>query len=105
MDILTDTIRWFISAPFILLGWLIIGVLAGEFARRIMGAEDRGCLSDWILGVLGAIVGGFLAGAFSVGTPDGGLSALIINLIVATVGAAILIAIRRAIAGGAPVRD
>jgi uncharacterized membrane protein YeaQ/YmgE (transglycosylase-associated protein family) len=97
MEAILDTIQWFISAPFILLGWLIIGVIAGDLARRFMGSEDQGCLSDWLLGVLGAIFGGIVAGMLGFSEPDGGLGLVVVNLAVATAGAAGLIALRRAL--------
>jgi uncharacterized membrane protein YeaQ/YmgE (transglycosylase-associated protein family) len=97
MEAILDTIQWFITAPFILIGWLIIGVIAGDLARRFMGSQDQGCLSDWLLGVLGALFGGFVAGMVGISGPDGGLGLLIINLVIATAGAAGLIALRRAV--------
>lgn len=97
MDAILDTIQWFISAPVILLGWLIVGVIAGDLARRFMGSGDQGCLSDWLLGVLGALFGGFVAGMLGFSDPAGGLSLVVVNLVIATAGAAGLIALRRAI--------
>ncbi len=97
MDAILDTIQWFISAPLILVGWLIIGVLAGELARRFMGSQNQGCLSDWLLGVLGALFGGFVAGMLGISEPGGGLGLVVVNLVIATAGAAGLIALRRAI--------
>ncbi|QPC85267.1 GlsB/YeaQ/YmgE family stress response membrane protein [Phototrophicus methaneseepsis] len=84
-------IEWIVTAPFIVLGWIIIGAIAGDLARRFMGRPDRsGCL-DFVLGIAGAIIGGFLASIIGVNTPDGGIALVIVNLIIATIGAAVLI--------------
>jgi uncharacterized membrane protein YeaQ/YmgE (transglycosylase-associated protein family) len=98
-DFIGDVIGWIVSAPFVILGWLIVGAIAGDLARRVTKSQDRGCLSDWILGVVGAIVGGLLASPFGVAFPDSGLMLVVANLIVATIGAVALIALRRALFG------
>ncbi len=44
-----------------ILGWLIIGALAGWIGSKIMGtASKQGAIGNVVTGVLGAIVGGFL---------------------------------------------
>lgn len=98
-EAITDAIGWIVSAPFIILGWIIVGAIAGEFARRVTGSSDKSFFSDLILGIIGAIVGGFIAGILGLGLPSGGLPLLVANLVVATLGAAILIIIRRTISG------
>lgn len=103
MDLITGTISAIARAPFILVGWLIIGAVAGELARRFMGSQDQGCLSDWILGIAGSFIGGFIASFIGLGGPERGLGGFIMNIIVATVGAVAIIFLRRAITGqGAP---
>lgn len=100
MDLITGAITGIIKAPFILVGWLIIGVVAGDLARRLMGSQDRGCLSDWILGVFGSFVGGFLASIIGVGGPERGLGGFVMSIIIATAGAAAIIFLSRALTGG-----
>jgi uncharacterized membrane protein YeaQ/YmgE (transglycosylase-associated protein family) len=46
-----------------LLGWIVAGLIAGGLARRVMGAERRGCLSTMVIGVLGGLIGGALMNA------------------------------------------
>ncbi len=41
-----------------LLGWVVVGLVAGSLAQSVTGVEKRGCLFTLLLGVLGAIVGG-----------------------------------------------
>src|SRR5215471_9778017 len=98
MSSVSDFIGALVKSPFICLGWLIVGALAGGIAHSVM--KSRGTLvGDIILGLVGALVGGFLLGLFGVGKPDGGITLVIVNLVIATVGAIILIAVGRLIRG------
>jgi uncharacterized membrane protein YeaQ/YmgE (transglycosylase-associated protein family) len=99
-ELITDVISWIISAPFILIGWIIVGAIAGELARRFTGDHDESFFADLGLGILGAIIGGFIAGIVGIGLPGGGIPLLIANLVIATFGAAVLIMIKRAFTGG-----
>lgn len=99
MDAILDTITWFIKSPFLCIGWIIVGFIAGALARQLMGSGDEPFFKDIILGIAGSIVGGWVVGFLGVDVAGGGITLLIINLIVATIGAAILIAIGRALFG------
>ena len=46
-----------------LLGWIVIGLVAGSLAQSVTGVEKRGCLFTLLVGVLGAVVGGALFNA------------------------------------------
>jgi uncharacterized membrane protein YeaQ/YmgE (transglycosylase-associated protein family) len=51
-------------------GWIVLGLLAGLIAQAIMPGEGRaGCLFSTLLGIAGALLGGFLATAFGLGDP------------------------------------
>jgi uncharacterized membrane protein YeaQ/YmgE (transglycosylase-associated protein family) len=53
-----------------IIGWIILGFLAGLIAKAIMpGAERGGFIVTTLLGVGGALLGGFLATAFGLGDP------------------------------------
>jgi len=70
--------------------WIIVGLIAGWLAGKVMKGEGYGVLVDIILGILGAVVGGWV---FSLlGFHAGGLIA---TIIVAFVGAVILVWIVR----------
>lgn len=100
MEAVMDVVNWIISAPFICCGWLIVGALAGALARRVMGSQDRPLVSDIILGLAGAVVGGFLVNLLNLAPrTGGGLTMVIINLVVAIFGAIVLIGIGRLIRG------
>lgn len=76
--------------------WLIIGGLAGWIASMVMGTNrTQGVVTDVILGILGAFVGGL---AMNVLGFAGATGFNLYSLVVATVGAIVLIALRRAIA-------
>ncbi len=53
-----------------IIAWIVLGLLAGLIAKRIMpGAERIGLILTTVLGVIGAILGGFLATALGFGDP------------------------------------
>lgn len=74
-----------------LLSWIIVGGLAGILAKWIMGG-DLGCVTTVVLGVVGALIGGFLMSLLGFGGVDG---VNIWSILVATLGAVVLLAIVR----------
>jgi uncharacterized membrane protein YeaQ/YmgE (transglycosylase-associated protein family) len=53
-----------------IIGWIVLGLLAGLIAKAIMPGEERGgFLITMLLGIGGALLGGFLATAFGLGDP------------------------------------
>jgi uncharacterized membrane protein YeaQ/YmgE (transglycosylase-associated protein family) len=75
------------------IAWIIVGLIAGLLARFIVpGQEPGGLLITIILGIVGGIVGGFLGGLLGLGA--GGF---IWNIILATIGAIVLIVIYNAV--------
>jgi uncharacterized membrane protein YeaQ/YmgE (transglycosylase-associated protein family) len=83
-----------------IIGWIIIGLIAGALAKLIMPGDDPGGIFiTIILGIAGALVGGFLASLIGIG--GGGT---LWTIIIATIGAIILLAIYRAVAGGRTAR-
>lgn len=43
-----------------ILGWIVVGFIAGGLARWVTGARKRGCLATLVVGILGALIGGAL---------------------------------------------
>jgi uncharacterized membrane protein YeaQ/YmgE (transglycosylase-associated protein family) len=78
-----------------LLSWLIIGLIAGWLAGKLSRGRGYGCITDVILGVLGAFIGGWVFA--KLGIFGGGF---IYSLAAATVGAVILVSLVHLIAGG-----
>jgi uncharacterized membrane protein YeaQ/YmgE (transglycosylase-associated protein family) len=53
-----------------IIGWILLGLLAGVIAKAIMpGAEGVGIVLTTLLGIGGALLGGFLATALGLGDP------------------------------------
>ena len=67
------------------LWWLIVGLVAGWLTGKIMGGGG-GALMDIILGLVGALAGGFLMSMFGFKTEGG----LIYTILVATLGAVVV---------------
>ena len=82
-----------------LLAWLVVGLVAGFLAGRVMKGGGYGLVGDLIMGVVGAFVGGFLANLLGLS----GSMGIIGSIIVAFVGACVFIAIVRALPGRSPV--
>lgn len=85
-----------------LLAWIIVGLIAGWLAGLIMKGGGYGVIGDIILGIIGAVVGGFLASAlFNLPNAVSGIN--LTSLVVAFLGAVIVVAIVRALPGRSPV--
>lgn len=69
------------------LWFILIGLAAGWLAGQIMRGGGFGLVGDIVVGVIGALLGGFLFSTFGVSTGGG----LLGSLIVATIGAVVLL--------------
>jgi uncharacterized membrane protein YeaQ/YmgE (transglycosylase-associated protein family) len=79
-----------------ILGWLILGLIAGFIASKIVNNEGQGVLMDIVLGVVGAMLGGFIFNALG-GAGVTGFN--IYSMIVAVIGAVIVLLIYHAFTG------
>jgi uncharacterized membrane protein YeaQ/YmgE (transglycosylase-associated protein family) len=68
--------------------WIIVGLIAGWLAGTVSRGRGFGCLADIILGMVGAILGGWIF--LKLGILGGGL---LYSIAAATVGAVILVAV------------
>ena len=67
-------------------GWLVVGFIAGWLSGMVVpGRSARGCLPNILVGVLGAIVGGYLARELRLGDPSGFLGAVVVAFVGAVV--------------------
>ena len=73
--------------------WILVGLVAGWLAGKVMKGGGYGVIVDIILGILGGLLGGWLFGMMGI-WPGGGV---IGSIIVAFVGAVILVALTRLI--------
>lgn len=76
-----------------LLVFLLIGIIAGFLAGKIMKGSGFGVLGDLVVGIVGAVLGGWLFGTLGVGIGGG----IIAEIIVATIGALLLLFLIRLI--------
>jgi uncharacterized membrane protein YeaQ/YmgE (transglycosylase-associated protein family) len=81
-----------------ILVWIVLGLIAGWLASLAMGSGGYGLIGDIIVGIVGALIGGFL-GSVLFGVAVTGLN--FTSIILAVVGAILLIAILRAVSPGA----
>jgi uncharacterized membrane protein YeaQ/YmgE (transglycosylase-associated protein family) len=80
-----------------ILGWIVIGLIAGWLAGKISRGEGYGCITDIVLGLVGSLLGGWIF--VRLGILGGGF---IYSLAAATLGAVILVSIVHLIAGNRP---
>jgi uncharacterized membrane protein YeaQ/YmgE (transglycosylase-associated protein family) len=87
-----------------ILSWVIVGLIAGFLAGQVMRGGGYGLLGDLIIGVLGGLLGGWIAFYFfNVGDTMSGIN--IVSILVAFVGAILLILILRMIGSRRGSRD
>ena len=81
-----------------ILAWIVVGLIAGWLASQVMRGGGYGLIGDIIVGVVGALIGGFLA-ANLLNMPNAVNGINVTSILVAFVGAVILIAILRMVSG------
>jgi len=81
-----------------ILAWLVVGLLAGWIANMIMSSGAGGLLADLVIGVLGAVIGGFVIGLVTGNDYVTGINFM--TILVSIIGAIILIAAYRMLSGG-----
>jgi uncharacterized membrane protein YeaQ/YmgE (transglycosylase-associated protein family) len=80
-----------------IIGWIVLGLIAGWLAGQFMRGGGYGIVGDIVLGILGALVGGWITSALLGRDMVNGFN--IESLIVAVLGAILLIAISRLFTG------
>jgi uncharacterized membrane protein YeaQ/YmgE (transglycosylase-associated protein family) len=80
-----------------LIAWIVIGVLAGWLTGKLMKGSGFGFLMDMVVGLVGALIGGFLSSHLGFGGV--GEHGLIISIVIAVIGAVILTWLLRLITG------
>jgi uncharacterized membrane protein YeaQ/YmgE (transglycosylase-associated protein family) len=81
-----------------ILSWIIVGLIAGWLAGLVMRGGGYGVIGDIILGIVGALIGGFLASALF-GIPNAVNGFNLTSILIAFIGAVVLVAIVRAVSG------
>lgn len=79
-----------------ILAWVILGLVAGFIASKLVNRNGGGLVLDLVLGIVGAVVGGFVFNQFG----SSGVSGFnLYSLLVATIGAVIVLAIYHMLTG------
>jgi uncharacterized membrane protein YeaQ/YmgE (transglycosylase-associated protein family) len=81
-----------------LLGWLVLGLIAGFIASKIVNKSGEGLILDIVLGIVGAFVGGFL---FTYLGAAGVTGFNLYSMLVAVVGAIVVLVVYHLITGRA----
>jgi len=85
-----------------IIGWIIFGLIAGLLARWLMpGKDPGGCIVTSLLGIAGAVVGGFVARVLGLATSSVTLGDrnFLVQLVFAVIGAIIILAVYRMLGG------
>ena len=72
--------------------WIIVGAIAGFLASKVLTGKGMGLIWDIVVGILGGFLGGWLAGLVGIATTN-----IVLEVVVAFVGAAILLVVFRAL--------
>jgi uncharacterized membrane protein YeaQ/YmgE (transglycosylase-associated protein family) len=80
-----------------LIAWIIIGILAGWITGKLMKGSGYGFIMDMVVGLIGALVGGFISSHLGFGGT--GQHGMTISIVIAVIGAVILTLILRLITG------
>lgn len=79
-----------------IIGWLILGLIAGFVASKIVNKAGQGLVLDIVLGIIGAVVGGWLFATFG-GAGVTGFN--LYSMFVAVVGAVLVLVVYHAVTG------
>ena len=77
-----------------IIAWLVVGLIAGWAAGKVSRGHGFGIIGDLVVGLIGALIGGLVAGAFIQGSVG-----FIGSIIVAFLGAVVLLALIRLLSG------
>jgi uncharacterized membrane protein YeaQ/YmgE (transglycosylase-associated protein family) len=80
-----------------IIAWIIIGIVAGFITGKLMKGSGFGAIMDMVVGLLGALIGGFISSHLGLGGV--GDHGLIMSIVIAVIGAVILTLIVRLVTG------
>ncbi len=79
-----------------IIAWIVLGLIAGFLASKIVNKTGSGMMLDIVLGIVGAVVGGFIFSAFGAAGVTG---FNLWSLIVATIGAVVVLWLYHMVSG------
>ena len=80
-----------------LIGWLLIGLLAGWLAGKMARGRGFGCIGDILIGLIGSVIGGWIFTQLGIG---GHANTFLYSLAAATIGAVLLVSVAHLFFGG-----
>jgi len=81
-----------------IIAWIIIGIIAGWLTGKIMKGSGYGVFMDMVIGLVGALIGGFVSSHLGFG--GAGDHGMIMSIVIAVIGAVILTWVVRLVTGG-----
>ena len=85
-----------------IIGWILLGLIAGAIAKALLpGNDPGGMIVTLIIGIIGALLGGFVARALGLGDPIDEFFD-VSTWLAAIIGSVVLLAIYRAVVGRRP---
>ena len=78
-----------------ILSWIVLGLIAGFIASKLVNRTGEGILLDIALGIVGAVIGGYLTSLLGIGAGVTGVN--IPSLIVAILGAVVFLVVYHAL--------
>ena len=79
-----------------IIGWIVLGLISGFIASKAVSGRGSGCIADIALGLIGALVGGWLFSHFGHTDP---MRFNLTSMVIAVLGAVIVLVIWHAITG------
>jgi uncharacterized membrane protein YeaQ/YmgE (transglycosylase-associated protein family) len=79
-----------------IIGWIVLGLIAGFIASKIVNERGEGMMLDIVLGIVGGVVGGWL---FSFFGAEGVTGFNLYSMVVAVIGAIVVLFIYHAVTG------
>lgn len=81
-----------------ILAWIVLGLIAGIVAKALVpGRDPGGCIVTIVIGIVGALLGGWLSTLLGFGGLAGGID--LRNLVIATLGSVVLLVLWRLLTG------
>ena len=79
-----------------IIGWIVLGLIAGFIASKIVNMTGEGAILDIVLGIIGAVVGGWLFAAFGA---SGVTGFNLYSMFVAVIGAIVVLVVYHLVTG------
>jgi uncharacterized membrane protein YeaQ/YmgE (transglycosylase-associated protein family) len=79
-----------------IIGWIVLGLIAGFIASKLVNGSGEGLILDIVLGIVGAVIGGFIFNFFGHQGVDG---INVYSMVVAVIGAVVALGIYHAVTG------